>query len=432
MPGRSHRPWIWRGLVALVAVTVPTARAEEAAIWSPTLTGVLTLEDALAAALARNPMLAAVSDEIEARAAELRQADVRPNPEIGIDVENFAGSGALSGLRGTETTLLFSQTVEFGGKRARRRAVAEHEVELATWDRAAARAELLARTRTSFHGVIAAQERLAIADDLVSVAEQVLSAVSGRVRAGASSPVEESRARVELETTRIDRDRTASELQLARVRLAETWGAHEATFPTVQGSLEDLAEPVPLAAWEAHLDRAPGRARGRAAAAYRRALMASAEAVRTPDLTIGTGLRYARDTDDVGFVLELSAPLPIFDGNRGAVAAAGARVAQAEAEEQAIASGIRALVRTAHASLEEAWAEVRRLQEDALPEAERAFDTSREAYLRGAMRLTDVLDSERLLFQLRHRRIEALVRCHQAIAELETAVGVSSRELEIR
>jgi cobalt-zinc-cadmium efflux system outer membrane protein len=44
-------------------------------------------------------------------------ARVRPNPELGVEVENFNGAGDLRGFQGAESTLSLSQQVELGGQR---------------------------------------------------------------------------------------------------------------------------------------------------------------------------------------------------------------------------------------------------------------------------------------------------------------------------
>ena len=60
-----------------------------------TPTDVLTLRQALALALVQNPELRAFSWEVRAAEARTLQAGLRPNPELGLEVENVAGTGAL-------------------------------------------------------------------------------------------------------------------------------------------------------------------------------------------------------------------------------------------------------------------------------------------------------------------------------------------------
>jgi cobalt-zinc-cadmium efflux system outer membrane protein len=79
---------------------------------SPTL----TLTDAVRRALAADPSTAAAEARMEAARAAGRQAGLRPNPSIGVELENFGGSGAYSILDRTEATVSYQQTFERGGK----------------------------------------------------------------------------------------------------------------------------------------------------------------------------------------------------------------------------------------------------------------------------------------------------------------------------
>ena len=97
-------------------------------------TGVLTLRQALALALLRNPELASAAWEVRAGEARTLQAGLLPNPEVGVEVENFAGSGEFRGVDAAETTVALSQVIELGGKRLRRARVAALERDLAAWE----------------------------------------------------------------------------------------------------------------------------------------------------------------------------------------------------------------------------------------------------------------------------------------------------------
>src|SRR2546427_2665822 len=74
--------------------------------------GALTLRQALALALARNPELAVFSWDVRIGEARMLQARLRPNPEVGVEVENVTGTGEFRGAREAETTLELSQLIE--------------------------------------------------------------------------------------------------------------------------------------------------------------------------------------------------------------------------------------------------------------------------------------------------------------------------------
>lgn len=115
----------------------------------------LTLEVALARALERSPRLAAHASEVEARASAARYAGQRPNPQLRLEVENFAGSAPHDGFDAAETTLLIEQPLETGGKRAHRSEWAARERDIASVDLAAVRLDAAAETRRAFFSVLA-------------------------------------------------------------------------------------------------------------------------------------------------------------------------------------------------------------------------------------------------------------------------------------
>ncbi len=166
-------------------------------------TGVLTLPQAQALALLQHPRLAAFGWEVRAGEARTLQASLPPNPELGIEVENFAGSGELRGFRSAEITIHLSQLIELAGKRQKRTRVAALERDLVAWDYEATRIDVLTQVTQAFVEVLSAQERLRLHLELVRLAEQVLRTAAERVRAGKVSPVEETRAQVALSTSRI-------------------------------------------------------------------------------------------------------------------------------------------------------------------------------------------------------------------------------------
>src|SRR5687767_12823243 len=90
----------------------------------------LHLEQAVARSLASAPVLQARSAELQA-STDRAQRESLPAPYyLAADLENVAGSGALSGTDAAETTLRVGRLVELGGKRAARAALGSAEVSL--------------------------------------------------------------------------------------------------------------------------------------------------------------------------------------------------------------------------------------------------------------------------------------------------------------
>jgi cobalt-zinc-cadmium efflux system outer membrane protein len=387
--------------------------------------GQLTLGDALTAALINSPRLSAFSWETRAREAESIQAGVRPNPEVAAELENVFGSGDFHGVESAEATLALSQAIELGGKRGKRRRVADLDRDLSAWDYEIERVLVLAETTRRFVDALTVQEHIALAEELVGVAESTLEAVSRRVEAGAELPVETSRARVELEASRVDLDQLRRTLVVARQQLAATWGSPAPRFSEAVGDLGAVSTPPDWSALQSRIDASPELRRWVAEIERREALRALELARGIPDVSLGAGLRFFGETDDRAVVLGLGLPLPVFDRNRGASHAAELRIRRGEAERRAAAIGIETALASAYKDLAAALAEATALRTGILPEAEQAFATAREAYRGGRLRLTDVLDTERTLFELRGRTVDALARYHIAKADAEQLLGAS-------
>jgi len=383
----------------------------------------LTLQQALALALLHNPELAAFSWEVRVKEAAALQAGLLPNPELGIELENFAGSGAFSGTAAADTTVTLGQLIELGGKRIKRRTASSLEAELAGWDFEAKRLDVLTATARAFVGVLAAQERLAQADELAGLAESFFRTVSERVEAGKVSPVEQTRAQVPLAGARIAQDRARLTLEAARKELVTLWGENTASFERAVGSLGKV-DPVPSREQLVSLlDQNPDVARWKTEQQQRTARLALERANALPDLTLFAGGRNLRETGDHAFVAGLSIPLPVFDHNQGGIAAARAARNKAREAGRAAYSHASAALAANYRDLSAAFREARTLQEQILPAAEQSFAAADLGYREGKFGFLEVLDAQRTLFEVKGQYIEALAAYHQARAEVERLIG---------
>lgn len=415
---------------ASVQAQEPVAERVAPTVHNEEPTGVLTLRHALALALVNNPQLAAFSWEVRAREANVLQAGLFPNPEISVELENFGGSGDASGFDASENTLWLSQLIELGGKRTKRREVAELEREIAGWDYEAARIDTFTDVALAFVEVLAAQERTVLSAELVGASERAFGIVSDQVKAGAVSSVERSRAEVALASSRVERARRARELDAARVRLAATWGSTTAGFSEAAGALEENIEAPPSeTALLRQVGDNPDLARWATELAARRAMVALEESKGIANMVLSGGPRQLNETNDHAFVFEMSVPLPLFDRNQGRTLEARRRVAKGSEERRAAEVSVRTALSTAYQSLAATHEAVVALDGQVLPKAQDAFDGVTTAYRRGVFRYLDVLDAQRTLFALRCEYLDSLAAYHAAVARVERLVGRSLAEI---
>ena len=146
----------------------------------------LSLPQALAAAFAQNPELAAAGREIGIADGERRQAGLLPNPELAWEREDTRRDTST-------TTVTLSQPLELGGKRGARIAVAKAGQAIAQLDLERQRNGLRADVVQAFHAALRAQTAVALAQQSQALTERGLRVVQGRITAGQASPMEVSR-----------------------------------------------------------------------------------------------------------------------------------------------------------------------------------------------------------------------------------------------
>lgn len=386
-------------------------------------TGVLSLRETLALALAKNPDLAAFSWEVRAREARTLQAGLLPNPEFSVLMEDIGGSDGFRGAQRAQTTITLSQLIELGGKRFARRHATSLTRDLAGWDYEVQRIEILTMASQAFSDTLAAQQRLRLAEELVGLAEEVTRSVIERVKAGKVSPIEETKAEITLSSVRIERERAMLALEAARKRLAATWASATPRFDRVEGDLDQIAPLPSLASLAERLARNPVLARWAAEMAQRQALVRVEQANAIPNITISGGYRRLNETDDNALLFGVSVPLPLFNRNQGSIAEARHRLAKAEAEQRAAEVRVTSALSDAYKALATAHTEAIALKANVLPAAQSAFERINEGYRLGKFGYLDVLDAQRTLFDARARYLQALTDYHKAVAEVERLVG---------
>lgn len=391
--------------------------------------GDLTLRNALAAALLHNPELRAAAWEPRLAEANRLQAGLSPNPEVGLELENFAGSGALSGTDALETTLLLSQLIELGGKRDHRIRVADRAWSVSALDYEAERLDVVTETAARFVHVLELQQQVEFAERARALAEESRRVIDRRVQAGDVSPIDEIKARLESESARIAADRLKRELDAARRELSAMWDETEPAFGTVLGSLDEVMDVPSLDELTDRIEAHPEVQRWIAETERRTSAVELEQAQAVPDVNAGLGVRYINEIDDAAFVGAVSVPLPLFDRNQGGILAARLRAAQALDEGRASQRALATRLVREHSRLTAAFHEAQSIDTALLPAARDAYEATRRAYDEGKLPYLDVLDAQRTLFDTEAQRLEALAEYHSALVQVE---GLISAPLSTR
>jgi cobalt-zinc-cadmium efflux system outer membrane protein len=386
-------------------------------------TGNLTLTETLRLVDEHSPSLAAARLGLLAAEQRLRQARLWPNPELELEAEELGGPGELSGLRSAEVTALLSQQLLLGGKLANRRSLAGVELRLADLDRKATHLDLTARATLGFQLVLLAQEKVALAGEMLELAHSFADTVRKRVEAGKVSPVEAVRASTQVAAARTDLEQAEHELAASRRRLVAAWGDREADFDRAVGELPRAEPPQPLAALRLMLAQAPEMQQQEEQVRRHRLELQVARAERIPDLTISVGPRHQREAGITTWVAGLSIPLPLLDRNQGERQAAAFEVEQAQHRTEALRADLDAALAATVAGVHSLVAEIRALEDEIIPAATQVFETIRLGYQEGKLGFLDVLDAQRELSEARQQRLAAYSDYLMLRTEIDRMLG---------
>lgn len=381
----------------------------------------LSVGAAVNRALSQHPSLQAGLAEIDARHGEAAQAAVRPNPELGIDVENFAGNKSKSDA--TETTFALTQTLELGDKRFLRLRAAELDTSLAVWDYEVARMQVAIGTARAAIDVLTAQDRLQLLKDFVGIAEKTRTSVDARVKGGKASPIELDRTIVAAARAKALVKAEQARLDAAKRRLSIYWGAETVDFTRVTGRLGKGHRVPSMTALQASIENNPGLARWSDEIGRRVAQLNVEVSKSIPDVRVGAGVRHFNEDDSVAAVASLSVPLPLFDRNSGNIVAAESRIAKAERDRAAARNELLGALAEAVGALEIAAATISAFENNVLPPAQSAFERTKLGYDEGKFDILNVLDAQRAVFEARLDLMTARADYEKARVNVEAIVG---------
>ena len=377
---------------------------------------VLTLPIAEGLAMRANAELAVATREFEATEGIVIQDGARPNPELAFLLEDTR--------RETRTTTLqLNQPIELGGKRSARLAAAGRVRDIAAVELDLRRAEIRALVSANFFDVLAAQERIRLAQEVANLAKRATEVAAKRVASGKVPPLEETKARVAEANVRLDLSLAQSELRTARQRLASTWGNPLPRFERAEGRLEPLPALPSAESMNTRLAESPHLQRAKIEIQRRKSLADLERAKRTPDLTVSLGAMRAAELGRNQVLLGLSIPIPVFDSNRGNQLTALKLTDKARDELVAMQIRLASETQAALERLAAARNAADTLKRDVLPGAQNAYDVATKGFELGKFNFLDVLDAQRTLFEAKSQYLRAVAETHRANAEIDRLVA---------
>ena len=369
---RAARRAMLCGAVLLIVVAQPASAQT------------LGLDEALSRVATNDPAIAANAARLEAADAAILQADVRPRDVVGIDFEDFAGTGPYSPLNRSQATGWYERT----------------------WERADPRLALATEAT-----IPVAETRLA---DLQRVELDVVKRVTGALDPWFAA----ERARTNVAQAEIALEQARESARNARNNLAAWWGGSgdfkldPALFETLDLAVPPKADSADVAILAAELAAADAKVK-------------LAEAGNVADPSGRVGLRHFGEGNDVAVMVGGSIPLGTKTANRGNVARAQAEKRAIEADVAVTRVEIEREIGKIVADRQLIASEVKRIDAEVLPSATRAVRLIRDGLARGGTAFTflEFSQAQTAVSDARARRIELLRRFHLLGVRLDRLTG---------
>lgn len=379
----------------------------------------LSLPQAVQRSLETNPALRAGKQTVVATEQRADLNSLAPPWTVGADVENVAGTGAFSGLHGTDTTLRLGRVIELGGKREARRAVGAAEVERSRLALDQTRLKLATETTLRFVEVLANQTRVHVAAENLALASELLATVDRWVKAGRSPESDLALMQIKRDQADIEAEHASHELASARVALAALWGTDEPEFSSARGDLFVLPAVAPFAQLAARLPNSTAQRGLILDARTSRARERLASAMSRPDISAHVGVRRITMNNDTALVAGVT--IPLGSARRSALSTAQTRAETnaLQARAQASATDARQQLFTAYQEILHARTAYEAHRDRMIPKAEKALALTRKGFNAGRFSFVALSQAQGTVLELRSAQIDAALRYHTLLVDIE-------------
>ena len=389
--------------------------------------GEFTLYQAIQLSLQSHPSLKAYKHRFASVNAQAKHAAIGEKPEINLMIEDTLGTGELTGLDNSQTTLSISWILQSDllNKRVKyaqtKKSVLEIEHDIQRFDVAAQAAH-------AFLAVLANQERLVVAKNAQNHALQILKEIQKRVDAGRSPYADILQAEVNLERRKLDAANIQQELKSAKKVLASQWGSNSVDFECVNGMLTLNKQIVSYNSLENAIKNNP---QVRYFLTQQRVIDSEITLAREEvknRLRLITGVRRYESTEDYG--LSFGVPLPLGKSTRNQHKVSALHADRAAYASDAWATQIQLstqlyvlyqeLQHSHHLNNAITYKILPRL-EKALTETQKAFSLGKYSYREWYALQNEVLDTRMELIDVRLKALNNMT-------EIERLTGLNLRE----
>lgn len=409
-----------------MSLTVCSVHGQETAAANVATNASHTLEALVTEALEKNPELKFYEAEINAAQAGRKTAGSFANPELSAGVGQKTVRGGGLGAEGVAWSVSVLQPFEWPGRIGLRKAIANHDLELAQLGYERFKTALAGRVRTLAYSLFAAQEKSAAAQEVADRFHDLREVLVQRDPAGLT-PLLETRV---IEATELNAQRKASgaalTTQAALLELNQLRGSAPDARLTVSRTQLSFREPGDKNALMELARTNNFELRGRAVELAQQGFRVDlAKNERYPTISVGPSISEERAGDRERIIgVGISLPLPFWNRNKGNIGSAVARQMQAEVSFHVTEREIQRKVLEAALTYETKWREMARWRPDAVQHFQEAAGLADRHYRLGAVPISTYVELQKQYLDAVEGLLDTKREALEATAQLELLTGM--------
>lgn len=413
---------IYLVICSAVLLLGPSALAQE--VKQP---NTLTLATAIKRTLAKNPALKVFTlRQVSLDGQQTTQA-LTPAYQLGVEVENFAGSGELQGFDSAEFTVSLSSVIEMGGKRDARMDIGSHRSAMLAAEGKISALNLLAEVTRRYIDVLSAQENLTLANEAIKLAEETLLAVEKRAKAGSTPKAEVKRAMAAVGNACLVAATKNQQLSATKSSLAllwnERWNKNSPSFSKVDGNLYQFSDDITFEQLYAKVQQNPALLAFASEERLKSAQLRLAKSQSSTDIQWTLGIKQIQDIGDIALVAGFSVPLFSSSNNTGAIVSAQAERDEVQARKNTALLQLHNQLQQAYSSRKQAIYTANNLRKIIVPLLEEALAETQTAYQRGLYSYLDYLSARQELLNARQALIASASSALRFGADIEQLIA---------
>lgn len=379
--------------------------------------GILTLSRVIELAATNPPEVRLSTPRIAEAEARLAGAQVRTREDPKMDLTAGPRSGPE---RSTDVEVGFEIPFDLGNRREKRIAVAQAGIEREKHAAGDVRRQATAAAVGAYYRVLQAEERLRLAREHKTLADELLRIAGERHLAGDAAKFEVNLARTEVARAESDVSAARGRIALAQAALARTLGLSSGAELQIVGDIKersffDVIRSAPAPRVRADLLAALADIEASQAA------ISLAEAERLPDFAFR--MSYKREGSENIALGGITVSLPFLNPRQGPVKEARVQRQRAQIAADIRMAAIAAENEGARRAYDAAVEAVRGIEADGLPLKRENESLAVESYRAGKINLSTLLQVRRDALEIGRTYLERLLEAAEAGVELASASG---------